>query len=217
MYTWYKYTVEEFRFTPGRWPEPFEWAESKKEFLLLYQLPSSLRSFLLPLSSATERGLFALFTLFFRFAAPSPYRRPLSFPGSLGSLPRSARSTPHGISPPRRPNLRLLLYRGLIDNILTLVEWTVQLWRRSHPPPPPSFFFFFPSTPISCFPASFSLFLRRFARCFDDRRFDIVLVFHTVVKLLAISPRCFCSFTFFLLGKKKERINDFFESLYLSL
>lgn len=180
-------------------------------------LPPFAPSFSRSPPSATERGLFALFTLFFRFAAPSPYRRPLSFPGSLGSLPRSARSTPHGISPPRRPNLRLLLYRGLIDNILTLVEWTVQLWRRSHPPPPPSFFFFFSSTPISCFPASFSLFLRRFARCFDDRRFDIVLVFHTVVKLLAISPRCFCSFTFFLLGKKKERINDFFESLYLSL
>lgn len=125
--------VEEFRFTPGRWPEPFEWAESKKEFLLLYPTFLPSLSLLLSLSSATERGLFALYPLL-------SFRSPFSLPGatllslgSLGSLPRSARSTPHGISPPRRPNLRLLLYRGLIDNILTLVEWTVQLWRRSHP------------------------------------------------------------------------------------
>lgn len=71
--------VEEFRFTPGRWPEPFEWAESKKEFLLLYPTFLPSLSLLLSLSSATERGLFALFTLFFRSAAPSPYRGPLSF------------------------------------------------------------------------------------------------------------------------------------------
>lgn len=156
--------VEEFRFTPGRWPEPFEWAESKKEFLLLYPTFLPSLSLLLSLSSATERGLFALYPLL-------SFRSPFSLPGatllslgSLGSLPRSARSTPHGISPPRRPNLRLLLYRGLIDNILTLVEWTVQLWRRSHPHllHLPLLlllsFFFFCSIPFLVSPLLFSFF-----------------------------------------------------------
>lgn len=128
--------VEEFRFTPGRWPEPFEWAESKKEFLLLYPTFFSPPLPLPPSLSLLRNREGIVCTLYPLLSFRSPFSLPgatLLSLGSLGSLPRSARSTPHGISPPRRPNLRLLLYRGLIDNILTLVEWTVQLWRRSHP------------------------------------------------------------------------------------
>lgn len=74
--------VEEFRFTPGRWPEPFEWAESKKEFLLLYATffsPSLPPSPSFSLSPPQPRGDCLHSTLFFRSAAPSPYRGPLSF------------------------------------------------------------------------------------------------------------------------------------------
>lgn len=70
-------------------------------------------------------------------SSPEPTPSPYSTATLLSLVPQIlglvCPSAPHGILPPRRPNLRLLLYRGLIDNILTLVEWTVQLWRRSHP------------------------------------------------------------------------------------
>lgn len=96
VYTWYKYTWRSFVSPLVVGQSPSSGQRVKRSFSFSINQLSSFLSLLPSPTPQPRGGLFALFTLFFRSAAPSPYRRPLSFLGSLGSLPRSAHPRPTG-------------------------------------------------------------------------------------------------------------------------